>query len=295
MNGLDFSVPSESYLDQLQAVGVGCWYRSEEGRGVSDFASALAFLDEHRERIAQARTVRDIRSLHREGKIAYLSGWQSAEALIPAASTEPAISHLRVYQALGLRICGIAYNVTNAFGGGCLEPHIGLTRAGRRLVERIHQQRIVLDVGGHTGEQASLDAIGMSGGVPVICSHTNCQALNDNPRCTSDRVLEAIAQSGGVIGVTAFSDFHTRRRRDTAVRATPRADLDRHLDEYDYLKSLVGVDHIGLGPDFMEGYDMSDLLSPGSHSFAAEIYSPQLPWSYVSGFEGITQLPNLTQ
>ena len=46
----------------------------------------------------------------------------------------------------------------------------------------------------------------MSSGVPIICSHTNILALNDNPRCISDRLIDLIAGTsvgsliGGLIG-----------------------------------------------------------------------------------------------
>ena len=40
---------------------------------------------------------------------------------------------------------GICYNIANFYGGGCLDPEVGLTRAGRRLVEEVHKQKILLD------------------------------------------------------------------------------------------------------------------------------------------------------
>jgi membrane dipeptidase len=137
----------------------------------------------------------------------------------------------------------------------------------------------------------------MSAGLPVICSHTNVRALNDNPRCSTDRMLEAIAATGGVIGLTAFSDFHVRKASDANVARTPQANLERHLAQYDYLKRLVGADHIGLGPDFLDGRnDETGPLSPADQVLMpAEAYSQETPWFYVKGFEGIDQLPNVTQ
>jgi membrane dipeptidase len=35
---------------------------------------------------------------------------------------------------------------------------------------------------------------------------------------------------------------------------SPQATLDMHLDQYDYLRKLIGSDHIGLGPDFVWGW-----------------------------------------
>lgn len=288
VNGLDPSVLRVEYLDMLRAGGVNCWHRS--AGDLDDFSRMLAFCEQHRDRIAPARSVREIQQLYRQQKIAHVSGWQSVD------SGSGVVETLRAYHELGLRICGIAYNVANDFGGGCLEPQIGLTRAGHRLVEEIHKLRIVLDIGGHTGEQTSFDALAMSSGVPVICSHTNLRALNDNPRCSTDRLLEAIAKTGGVIGLSAFNDFHARTYQDAKVPRTPQVGVERHLDQYDYLKALVGVDHIGLGPDFIDGRNPAGRLSPEQSTLmSAESYSQERPWFYVRGFENIGQLPNVTR
>ncbi|MEG3182178.1 dipeptidase [Sphingomonas sp. LT1P40] len=291
VNGLDPSALTPAYLDMLQAGGVDCWHQSVPS-SIEGLARLFNLLDTHKTRISAARSVREIHDIYAQGRIAHISGWQSAAALIVNGDGVP--GNLRTYHELGLRICGIAYNAANAFGGGSLDPQIPLTRAGRRLVEEIHRLCIVLDVGGHTGEQTSFDAIAMSAGVPVACTHTNVRALNDNARNSSNRLLEAIARTGGVVGVTAFSDFHVRTARDAAVPRSPQARLERHLDQYDYLKRLIGVDHIGLGPDFLEGRNTPGMASAADlEMMPAQIYSPERPWFYVHGFENIGQLPNV--
>jgi membrane dipeptidase len=204
------------------------------------------------------------------------------------------VSNLRVYRELGLRIASIVYNNPNVFGGGCLDPEIGLTRAGHRYVEEIHNQRLVLDVGGHTGDQTSFDALAISAGVPVICSHANVRALMDNPRNIPDNLAEAVARTGGVIGLTSVSDFHTRSRNDVAIEHSPQATLSQLLDHFDYLKKLVGIDHIGIAPDFMTGRTDLDQMGMIRELWPADVYSEQ-PWNMVKDFETITELPKVTQ
>jgi membrane dipeptidase len=293
VNGLDPSSLTAEYLDLLDAGGVHCWHHSVGGDFAS-FAALLKFFDAHQTRIAPAGSVREIRRLHAQALISHVSGWQSASSLI--VDGVPELGNLRAYHELGLRICGISYNVADAFGGGCFDSEVPLTRAGVRLVEEVHRQRIVLDVGGHTGEKTSFDALAISTGVPVICSHTNIRALNDNPRCMTDRLIEAIAKTGGVIGLSAFNDFHARKAGDALVPKTPQVGLERHLDQYDYLKRLVGADHIGIGPDFIEGRNSPGPLSAEDRILMApEAYSQEMPWIYVKGFENISALPNVTQ
>lgn len=292
VDGLDPSGLTEKYLGMIEAAGVDCWHQSMSG--FDSFANLLHFCDRYSSRIVQVGTVRELRAAQKAGKVGHLSGWQSAETLIRDGDTVmPAIRNLRAYRELGLRICGLVYNTASAFGGGALDPSVGLTRAGKRLVEEVHKQRIVLDVGGHSGEQTSFDAIEISGGVPVICSHTNLRALVDNPRNMTDRLIEKIASTGGVIGLTSVNDFHARSVKDEKIPVTPQVGLERHLDQYDYLKRLVGVDHIGLGPDFM--FDRPDLVAIIPELWPPDVYSNNPPWFMVKDFGTISELPNVTQ
>ncbi|HET6566158.1 MAG TPA: membrane dipeptidase [Xanthomonadales bacterium] len=292
VDGLDPSALTVEYLEMLQAGGVDCWHQSVGG--MASFAGLLSFCDEHSQSIEQAGTVRDIRRIRKQGKIAHVSGWQSAEPLLADAGGQVALKNLRSYHRLGLRIASIAYNNPNTFGGGCLDQDFPLTRAGQRYVEEIHAQRLVLDVGGHTGEATSFGALEISSGVPVICSHTNLRALVDNPRNISNGLIEGIARTGGVVGLTSVSDFHTRSTADAAVERSPQATLDQLLDQFDYLKELVGVDHIGIAPDFMTGRVDVDKGGLKREMWPADVYS-NWPWNWVRDFETIVELPNLTQ
>jgi membrane dipeptidase len=292
VDGLDPSALTKEYLGMLKAGGVNCWHQSVGG--LASFAALHTFFDANSDTLVPAGTVKEIRQAHQQGKIAHVSGWQMADPLILDANGQGPLGNLRAYRQLGLRIASIAYNNSNIFGGGCLDPDVPLTRAGHRYVEEVHKQRLVLDVCGHTGERTSFDAVQISKGVPVICSHTNARALMDNPRNISDRLIEAIAKTGGVVGLTAFSDFHVRSRNDASVQRTPQAGLDKHLDQFDHLKKLVGVDHIGLGPDFMTGRSDLDVMGLDRERWPADVYS-DWPWYMVKDFETIVELPKVTQ
>lgn len=290
VNGLDPSELTEDYLALLKAGGVDCWHKSMGD--VQSFADAYNFVDQHRDRITVVTSVHEMRQAHQQGKLGLLFGWQDAGVLRRDDRGHPVVpTALRGYHQLGLRIVCIVNNVVHVYGGGCLAPEVGITRAGRLLVEELHKLRILLDVGGHTGEQTSLDAIAMSSGIPVICSHSNVLALTDNPRCISDRLIEAIAKTGGVIGLTAFNDFHARTRNDAHIPRTPQVGLEKHLDQYDYIRKLVGADHVALGPDFVHGWGERTMNAMWQ---APEVYS-QMPWYYVKGFEDISELPNVTE
>lgn len=299
INGLDTSDITEEFVGLLRQGGVHCSHVSLDD--AYSYGSVLRFVDQHAGDVTIAKTAAQIVQARRDGKIAFVFGSQAASDYIPelftggARQTHETIAEaLRTHYELGMRTQGISYNVASIFGGGCLEPRSPLTRAGRRLVEEIHKLRILLDVGGHTGEQTSLDALAMSTGVPVVCTHTNVAALNPNPRATSDRVLEAIAKTGGVIGVTTISDFHTRNADSIAQGPrSPQATLDTHLDHYDYLKRLVGIDHVGLGTDHIWGWGNSYAHTAQDNLlFPADAMSDG-PSQLVKDFENISKLPNV--
>jgi membrane dipeptidase len=66
------------------------------------------------------------------------------------------------------------------------------------------------------------------------------------------------------------------------------------MDHFDHLKKLVGVDHIGLGPDFMTGRVDLDAIGMDRERWPADVYSDQ-PWQMVKDFETIIELPKVTQ
>jgi membrane dipeptidase len=287
VDGVSPSELAESYVGMLETAGVTGWHKSMGGN--QSFADAWSFLDAHADRIGVATTVRGIREAYRANTVALIFGWQDADSLGTVSGQK--VTPLRAYYQMGLRIVNLVYNVMNQFAGGCLEPHMGLTRTGKRLVEEIGSLGIIVDVGGHTGEQSSLEAIEVARGLPVICSHTNMAGLIDNPRNISDRLAEAIAATGGVIGLTAINDFNARNRSDANVLVTPQVRISALLDQYDYLKSLVGAEHIGMGNDFTEG--LEGRIDPTLPQFTREMASEQSPIFYVKGYEKITELPNL--
>ena len=297
VNGCDPSELSVEYLRMLKAGGVNCQAKSVGAGGLGNvqlFADLYNFLDQHPNEIVPVTKVSEVRQAHQQDKIGLVFAWQSANELAEARG-EPPPTALRAFYHLGIRIIGISYQVSNIFGGGVLDPEIGLTQAGRRLVEEIHTLGLVLDIGGHASEKTSFDAIEMSSETPVISSHTNVAAIVNNIRCISDRLMEAIAKTGGVIGISAISDYHVRDRKDAHIPRSPHATLEQHLDQFEYVRKLVGVDHVGLGPDFVVGRVEPQVEAEVDRFTIPKTMVGEPPWLFVKGFEDITELPNVTR
>lgn len=301
VDGGDVSTLTVQYLDMLHRAGVNVW-NWNAAESLLSISQAYDFADRNSSRVAIVKSVSEIRSANGDGRLALILGWQNAAALEEAAGNEwrlanPPQTELRAYDELGVRVVNLAYNIANQFAGGCLDPEVPLSRAGAYLVRRMQELGILVDCGGHTGERSSLDIIKIARR-PVVCTHSNVKALNDNPRCTSDRVIEGIASTGGVFGVNAVDAFMSWGYRDAnkdPVRdIPPQVTVARYVDEFDYLMKLVGPDHIGLGPDFVHGLDDFSVDPANQFEFPQSMTYKQHPVRYAKGFENITQLGNVT-
>ena len=263
-----------------------------------EFSADLEFLDSD-PRIKLAKTVADIRANKQAGKVSMVIGWQNSAALEEGPGNDwrnsrPPRTKLREYYELGLRVANLSYSLSNQFGGGMLDPNAPLTTQGKFIVSEMQDMGILVDCCGHTSEQTALDIIAMARR-PVVITHGNVLALNDNPRNSSDRVIEGVAKTGGLMGVTALDAFMTWSRKDAARVDTgpypPQATVARYVDEFDYLKRLIGIDHIALRTDFtsyIEAADPSQLFQ-----FPPEMMYKQTPTiKYVDGFASVSDLKN---
>jgi membrane dipeptidase len=199
-------------------------------------------------------------------------------ALEGAAPVTPDLSMLRTYHRLGVRSMMLTHNERNWFADGCGEPSTGgLSKLGRELVREMSRLCMTLDVS-HANEQTFFDAIDLYEGVP-IASHSNVRPLRDHARNLTDEQIKLIAQRSGVIGM----NFLARFIDDDDEKAT----ADRIVDHVSYIADLVGVDHIGLGPDYADYY--MDRLN----EWARKQNLPVM--RYAKELESVSQLPRLTE
>ncbi len=119
----------------------------------------------------------------------------------------------------------------------------GLTDHGKALIKACNARRIALDLS-HLNEQGFWDVAALSD-APLIASHSNAHALSPHSRNLTDKQLDAIRESGGLVGVNFAVQFI--RADGQLIAATPLEDLLRHLD---HLINHLGIDGVGLGSDF---------------------------------------------
>ncbi|WCM25196.1 dipeptidase [Sphingomonas sp. QA11] len=182
----------------------------------------------------RATRVADIRAAKAAGKVALYYGFQDT-SLIGAD-----LSRIELYHGLGVRIIQLTYNKRNLSGDGAIEPaNAGISDLGRRTIEAIEAQKILLDLS-HGGQRTVAEAIAHAKRPPII-SHSGCRALNDNPRNIWDAEMKALANKGGVFGIY-YMPFLVANSKPT------REDLLRH---FDHALQICGEDHIAIGTDGM--------------------------------------------
>lgn len=187
-----------------------------------------------------ARTYEDLFEAKRTNRIAILPSLEAASIL------ENEVDRVDVLYGLGVRCMGITYNEANTLGSGLTEKRdAGLTKFGRKVVERMNRLGMVIDIS-HCGDQTSLDVIEAST-QPVMITHAGARKVWDSPRMKSDEVLQACAEKGGIIGVCAAPNT------TLSMRNPNEHSIHSVMEHLEYMINLVGIDHVGLGPDTFFG------------------------------------------
>lgn len=159
---------------------------------------------------------------------------------------------LQTWHDLGVRLMHLTYNRRNPVGDGCAEDSdAGLSDLGRELITRLNQLGIIIDLP-HSGEQTCLDAVAASG-KPVMASHTGRKAFHDHMRAKSDKVLKAIAEGGGLVGVVALPSLLGRD-----------GDILTLLDAVEDMASLIGAGHVAISTDYAHRSARPERYSHGS-------------------------------
>jgi membrane dipeptidase len=274
------------------------WYR--EG-GVSTLAPTVGGLGGARETLAAiakwhreiaqrddlalVSSVQDVIDAKAENKLGIFFHFQGVEPL------EGDLNFAKMYKALGVGMVQLAYNVKNRVGDGCEErTDAGLSEFGLKLIRCLNDDRIIVDCS-HTGLRTSLEAAEVSRH-PVVLSHSNVASVHPSRRNVASELIDAIARSGGVIGLVGFPAM---------VASDPTPTIDQFIDHVDAVADRVGIDHVALGLDYyagQAGVATDEAARRYYDKFVAEglwgsAYPPP-PHNYPAGIETPKTFFNLT-
>lgn len=163
---------------------------------------------------------------------------------------DPELHLLDVLHAAGLRSLGPVWSRDTIFGHGVRtffpggpDCGPGLTPAGENLVRACNRLRIMIDLS-HITEQGFWDVARLST-APLVATHSNPHILCPSPRNLTDRQLDAIRDSGGVVGLSYVTAF---LRPDGAMR--PDTEIELVVRHFDKLIEKLGEDGVAMGSDF---------------------------------------------
>ena len=165
---------------------------------------------------------------------------------------EGEIANLDRLEAAGYRLIGLHHFFDNELGGSLHGVgDAGLTDFGRQVVKEVAARGMILDLA-HSSPQVARDVIEMTD-MPLVVSHTGIRSHCDTKRNYPDDLMQAIAATGGVIGIGYWEDV-TCDDSPLGVARTIQAAID-----------LVGEDHVALGSDYdgtvTTGFDTAELAA----------------------------------
>jgi len=157
---------------------------------------------------------------------------------------------LEVFYQAGLRSIGLVWSRPNAYAQGVpfKFPHSpdvggGLTDAGKALVKACNELGILIDLS-HLNEKGFWD-VAKTSTAPLVATHSNVHALCPTPRNLTDKQLDAIKESDGIVGLNFAVSFLREDGQNNAD--TPIETMVKHID---YLVEHIGIDRVALGSDF---------------------------------------------
>jgi membrane dipeptidase len=222
-----------------------------------------------------ALTADDVIRIHKQGRIASLIGMEGGHSINNSLGT------LRMMYQLGARYLTLTHtaNTDWADAAGDEAKHRGLTAFGEDVVREMNRLGMLVDLS-HVTDDVMRQALRVTK-APVIFSHSNARARCDHDRNVPDDVLRMTATNGGVVMVCFLPAYLVERDRSYSERVRAErnrlvtlhgesqelitaglaewrktnpdpnaATLSDVADHIDHIRSLVGVDYIGIGSDF---------------------------------------------
>jgi membrane dipeptidase len=192
-------------------------------------------------RFLRVRKAADFALAKAAGRFAVVLESQDASILgtpMPA-NTDSNITTLREFYAAGLRVLQLTYTTNNGLGTGYSERlDVGLFRLGEQVVKEMNALGMLIDLS-HCSEATTLQAIALSS-KPCAVTHAGCLALFDDKRNKSDKVIRALAEKGGYLGIYNMTLWMTGRATSS---------VDDIVDHIDHAVQVGGIDLVGFGSD----------------------------------------------
>jgi membrane dipeptidase len=225
------------------------------------------------------------RRLKKEGKLVAFIGMENGYPL------GRDLANVKLFHDQGVRYITLCHSADNDICDSSTDRRDpedkGLSAFGREVVAECNRLGMIVDIS-HASDKSFYDVIAASR-APIIASHSSARAVCDNPRNLTDDQLRALAKNGGVAQICFLGAYvkamppsperekalkeleakygnirgitdETVRREAMAAREEinqkypqARPDVRDLVDHIDHVRSVVGIDYVGIGTDFDGG------------------------------------------
>jgi membrane dipeptidase len=194
----------------------------------------------HADDVALCLTGADVDAAVKAGKIALIIALEGAHGI----GQDPRL--LQTMARVGVRVVSLAHlNRTFLADGSGLDDTSrgGLTPQGIEVFQQMEELGVVFDIS-HLG-LAGVDQVLELATRPFLATHSACLRLTHIHRNLADEQIRRIAGLGGVVCVAAAIPYFIDPKAPTA---------DRVVDHIEHLAVTAGIDHVGIGADFIDDY-----------------------------------------
>ncbi|WP_405656445.1 dipeptidase [Streptomyces sp. RK9] len=225
--------------------------------------------------VALCRDGADIDRALADGRIALVLALESAPGV------DASVELFATLHRLGVRVASIAHWGRTPLADGSRENATAsrLTAPGVEALREMERLGMLFDIS-HLGDSGVAHVLELATR-PLIATHSNARALRDHHRNLTDEQIRGVAGTGGVVCVNFVADFLTDDESTVSV--------DRVVDHIEHLVSVAGIEHVGLGADFLEEI-IADLTPP-----CCENADDEDPMFRFPGLEGPADLPRVTE
>ena len=278
IDALQYSAWSEKIFREMaeggvSAVHVTICYHENFRETVANMEEWNRRFETHSGLIFPGRSAGDVRRARDEGRTAIFFGFQNCSPI------EDDIGLVEICHSLGARFMQLSYNNQSLLAPGCYEAEDpGITRMGKQVIREMNRVGLVVDMS-HSAERSTLEAIELSER-PIAITHANPAFWHPALRNKSDAVLKALAESGGMLGLSLYP-HHLKGKSDCSLQS--------FCEMVARTAELMGVGSLGIGSDLCQ--DQPDSVVEwmrngrwtkerdyGEGSAAAAGFPPQPEW-----------------
>ncbi|XP_073841541.1 dipeptidase 1-like [Musca autumnalis] len=233
---------------KMGQVGVQVWsaYVPCEAQGLDAVQLALEQIDiirrltdmYHQDTVL-VQSSKDIQMAQRQGLISSLIGIEGGHAI------GSSLGVLRSFYSLGARYLSLTHKCDVSWAGSSSTAiDAGLSQFGKAIIREMNRLGMMIDLS-YSSDNTARDVLSATR-APVIFSHSGARQLCNSTRNVPDDILRLVAENGGLIMISFDSE-------DVACGRQSR--LKDVVDHIKYIRSIAGIQHIGLGA----GYDSIEL------------------------------------